>query len=155
LYGLLGQKILSYAYKNLTTMRAGTEGYQNILKEYADNAWTSTNKSTKYQRLTRADDNQNTRISDYYLMNGNFMKIRNFQIGYSLPQNLLKKIKIDNLRVYVSMEDLFTFTSYPAGLDPEIPIGNNSLFNSVLTTGIDQGHYPLPFTFTIGVNLSL
>jgi TonB-linked SusC/RagA family outer membrane protein len=155
LYGLLGQKILSYAYKNLTTMRAGTEGYQNILKEYADNAWTSTNKSTKYQRLTRADDNQNTRVSDYYLMNGNFMKIRNFQLGYSLPKNLLKKIKIDNLRVYVSMEDLFTFTSYPAGLDPEIPIGNNSIFNSVLTTGIDQGHYPLPFTLTFGLSLSL
>jgi TonB-linked SusC/RagA family outer membrane protein len=155
LYGLLGQDILSYGYKNLTTMRAGTEGYQNLLKEYADNAWTSTNKSTKYQRLTRADDNQNTRVSDYYLMNGNFMKIRNFQLGYSLPKNLLKKVKIDNLRVYVSMEDLFTFTSYPANLDPELPIGNNSMFNSVLTTGIDQGHYPLPFTLTFGLSLSL
>ncbi|MDR3350952.1 MAG: TonB-dependent receptor [Prevotellaceae bacterium] len=156
LYGLLGQDILAYGYKNLTTMRAGTEGYQNILKEYADNAWTSQNHSTKYQRLTRSDDNQNTRVSDYYLMNGNFLKIRNLQIGYSLPKDLLRKIKIDNLRVYLSMEDLFTFTNYPANLDPELPIGNNSSpFNSVLTTGIDQGHYPLPFTISFGVSISL
>jgi TonB-linked SusC/RagA family outer membrane protein len=156
LYGLLGQDILSYGYKNLTTMRGGTEGFQNILTEYADNAWTPQNGSTKYHRLTRADDNQNTRVSDYYLMNGNFLKIRNFQIGYSLPKDLLRKIKVDNLRVYIGMEDLFTFTSYPAGLDPELPIGNNAGFgSSVLTTGIDSGHYPLPFTITFGLSLSL
>ena len=157
IYGLAGQDILSYAYKNLTTMRPGTEGYQNILREYAQNAWTSENRSTKYQRLTRQDDNHNTRVSDYYLMNGDFLKIRNIQIGYSLPKNVLKTLMIDNLRVFVSAEDLFTFTSYPAKLDPELPIGNNTYENntlqSVLTTGVDQGHYPLPRSFTLGLTV--
>ena len=64
---------------------------------------------------------------------------------------------IDNLRVFVSAEDLFTFTSYPAKLDPELPIGNNTYENntlqSVLTTGVDQGHYPLPRSFTLGLTV--
>jgi TonB-linked SusC/RagA family outer membrane protein len=157
LYGLSGQDIMSYGYKNLTTMRSGTEGYQNILKEYADNAWTPENRSAKYQRLTRQDDNHNTRISDYYLMNGDFLKIRNIQLGYSFSKNMLKKLQIDNLRLFASVEDIYTFTSYPANLDPELPIGNNTYLNgnlqSVLTTGVDQGHYPLPVTFTFGLSV--
>jgi TonB-linked SusC/RagA family outer membrane protein len=157
MYGLTGQSILAYGYKNLTTMRAGTEGYTNVLREYAENAWTPTNHSTKYQRLSRQDDNHNTRVSDYYLMNGNFLKIRNVQIGYNLPKNLLKSIQVDNARIFASVEDIYTFTSYPANLDPELPIGNNTYINnvyqSVLTTGVDQGHYPLPMTFTVGINI--
>jgi hypothetical protein len=153
LYGVGGQTILSYAYKNLTTMRAGTEGYQNILREYAENAWTPENKSTELYRLTRNDDNHNTRVSDLYLKNGDFLKIRNLQIGYTLPKSLIRPLLIDNLRLFVSGEDLFTFSGYVDNLDPELPIGNNSPYNSVLTTGIDQGHYPLPRTFTFGLNV--
>ncbi|MDR1920009.1 MAG: TonB-dependent receptor, partial [Tannerellaceae bacterium] len=153
LYGVAGQDILSYAYKNLTTMRAGTEGYQNILKDYASNAWTEANHSNTHQRLTRVDDNQNTRVSDAYLKNGNFLKIRNLQVGYTLPKSLLQSVLIDNLRVFASVEDIYTFSNYVDNLDPELPIGNNSMYSSVLTTGIDQGHYPLPVTFTFGLNL--
>ena len=157
LYGLSGQDIMSYGYKNLTTMRSGTEGYQNILKEYAENAWTPENRSTKYHRLTRQDDNHNTRVSDYFLMNGDFLKVRNIQLGYSFSKNILKKLQIDNLRLFASVEDIYTFTSYPANLDPELPIGNNTYQNgnlqSVLTTGVDQGHYPLPVTFTFGLSV--
>jgi TonB-linked SusC/RagA family outer membrane protein len=153
LYGVQGQKILSYVYKNLTTMRNGTEGYSNILREYAENAWTPENHSTEYIRLTRSDDNQNTRVSDAYLKNGDFLKIRNLQIGYTLPKNLLRAVLIDNARVFVSAEDIFTFSNYVANLDPELPIGNNSFYNSVLNTGVDRGHYPLPRTFTVGVNI--
>jgi TonB-linked SusC/RagA family outer membrane protein len=157
LYGVAGQTILSYAYKNLTTMRSGTEGYTNILKEYAENAWTPENHSTTDQRLTRNDDNHNTQVSDVYLMNGDFLKIRNLQIGYTLPKSLLRSVLIDNARVFASAEDIFTFTSYPGNLDPELPIGNNSDFNgytdSVLNTGVDRGHYPLPRAFTFGLTL--
>ncbi|MDR1356336.1 MAG: TonB-dependent receptor [Tannerellaceae bacterium] len=153
LYGVAGQKILSYAYRGLTTMRGGTEGYQNILTEYAQNAWTPENHSTTSQRLTRNDDNHNTQVSDAYLKNGDFLKIRNLQIGYTLPKNLLRSVLIDNARVFVSAEDLFTFSNYVADLDPELPIGNNSIYNSVLNTGVDRGHYPLPRTFTIGLNI--
>jgi TonB-linked SusC/RagA family outer membrane protein len=157
LYGVLGQSVLSYAYKNLTTMRSGTEGYTNVLREYAENAWTLENKSTKYQRLTRNDDNHNTQVSDYYLLNADFLKIRNLQIGYTIPKNLLRSVLVDNMRVFVSAEDIFTFTGYVANLDPELPIGNNSQFNgandSVLRTGVDRGHYPLPKAFTFGLTL--
>ncbi|MDR2809002.1 MAG: TonB-dependent receptor [Tannerellaceae bacterium] len=153
LYGVAGQKVLSYVYKNLTTMRNGTEGYSNILREYAENAWTPENRSTEHIRLTRSDDNHNTQVSDAYLKNGDFLKIRNLQIGYTLPKNLLRTVLIDNARVFVSAEDLFTFSSYVANLDPELPIGNNSPNNSVLNTGVDRGHYPLPRTFTVGLSV--
>ncbi|MDR3219284.1 MAG: TonB-dependent receptor [Dysgonamonadaceae bacterium] len=152
LHGVLGQDIMSYAYKNLTTMRSGTEGYNNILTEFYDNAWRENAKSNTYWRLTRADDNQNTRISDLFIKNGNYLKLRNIQIGYTLPRDLVKKISVDNVRVFISADELLTISSYVKGLDPEIK--TDVTFNGVTnatTNGIDQGRYPLPRTFTFGL----
>jgi hypothetical protein len=149
MYGAYGQKLLSYAYKNLTTMRAGTEGYQNILKEYAENSWTPDNPNAKYHRLTRVDDNRNTRVSDLYLFNGDYLKIRSLQVGYALPINFVKSLNLDNVRLSVAAEDLYTFTKYPAHFDPEYTQG----FGGVLTNGIDEGRYPLPRTFTFALTI--
>lgn len=152
MHGVLGQDIMSYAYKNLTTMRSGTEGYNNILTEFYDNAWRENAKSNTYWRLTRADDNQSTRVSDLFIKNGNYLKLSNVQIGYTLPRELIKKVLIDNVRIFVSAEELLTLSSYVKGLDPEIKTDVTFLGTTTATTnGIDQGRYPLPRTFTFGL----
>lgn len=73
--------------------------------------------------------------SDLMVFDGSFVRIRQLQLGYTLPKTLLSKMKIRNARVYVSLDDYFTFTKYP-GVNPEVGSGNG--------IGIDRGTYPLP-----------
>lgn len=145
-YGVVGQKILSYAYKNLTSMYIADGGYRNVLKEYADKAWTADNKSDTYPRLTKQDANHNGQVSDAFLKNGDFFKIQNLQIGYTFPAQLIKPLKMDNLRLFASVENLFTFTGYEAG-DPEVGT------SQVLQTGFDGGRYPFPRTYVFGLTV--
>jgi hypothetical protein len=81
------------------------------------------------------------------IFNGSFTKIRQLQLGYTLPRNLLDKVKIKNARVYVSLDDFFTFTKYP-GVDPE---GGSNGGNSI---GIDRGGYPIPRKAVAGVSFT-
>jgi outer membrane receptor protein involved in Fe transport len=77
---------------------------------------------------------------------GSFLRLRNIQLGYTFPKNWTKKIIIENLRVYLSAENLFTLTAYP-GFDPEIASGGTSL-------GVDRGVYPQPRIFSMGANVT-
>ena len=79
-------------------------------------------------------------------MDASYMKIKQIQLGYNLPHNLLKKIFIDQLRIYASMDDWFTFTKYP-GFDPEI-IGQGA------SMGVDKGNYPTSKKVVFGVNIT-
>lgn len=146
MYGVLGQDILSYSYASLTTVKNPTDGYQNALADYMMNAWTENNHSTQYPLLTRKDANHNTRVSDAFIKNGNFLRISNIQVGYTFPKEWTKCLKIQDLRVYVSLENLATITGYKCG-DPEV--GDNS----VLKTGFDGGHYPFPRTYAFGLSV--
>lgn len=145
LYGVVGQKILSYSYRNLTNIGTPDGGYHSILKEYASNAWSGTGSTSIYPRLTRQDPNHNSQVSDAYIRNGDFLKIQNLQIGYTFSQELIRRFKLESFRVFASVENLCTFTSYKAG-DPEV--GSNK----VLQTGFDQGRYPFPRTYTFGLS---
>lgn len=146
LYGVMGQDILSYAYKNLTNMYIADGGYRNVLADCISNAWTDENHSNKYPRLTKTDANHNGQVSDAYLKKGDFLKIQNIQIGYMFPGNWLKPLRIESARAFVGVENLFTISGYEAG-DPEI--GNSN----VLQTGFDGGRYPFPRTFSFGLNV--
>ena len=146
-YGVLGQEILSYAYKNLTSMYIADGGYRNILYECAKNAWSTNNPDGTYPRLTKQDANHNGQVSDAYLKNGDFLKIQNLQIGYTFPKYKIQGLKMDHLRLYASVENLFTITGYNAG-DPEIGT------SKVLQTGFDGGRYPFPRTFVVGLNVN-
>jgi hypothetical protein len=148
LYGIAGQKILSYSYKNLTTMMITTIGYRNILKDAADKAWTPENHSN-YPRLTKADPNHNVRVSDAYLLNGDFLRIQNLQIGYTFSKEMIRPLRLESVRLFASIENLFTITGYKAG-DPEIG-GNLTSNNGVLQTGLDAGRYPFPRTYAFGL----
>ncbi len=110
--------------------------------------WTPENPSDEYPRLVSNDVNNNQRPSDFYLEDASFLRLKNLQIGYNLPKNLLEKAKIKAIRVYFSANNLFTVTGYK-GFDPDI--GSNGW---ILDTGIDKGYYPANKTLGGGLKIS-
>ncbi len=107
--------------------------------------WTGPGTSNKLPRLA-AGDTKNWVISDIYVQDGSYMRVKNVSLGYTLPRQLTRKVNINRLRFYVMAENLFTFTKY-WGFDPEIGSGSTSM-------GVDYGVYPQARTWTVGVNLS-
>lgn len=107
--------------------------------------WTGEGTSDKYPRFILGD-NTNWVSSDLYVCDGSYLRLKNIQLGYTLPQRLTNKAAISSLRFYVAAENLFTFTKYH-GFDPEISSGGTSL-------GIDRGVYPQAKTISVGANLS-
>jgi hypothetical protein len=109
--------------------------------------WTPENPSNTTPRYTWIDVNNNYRVSDLYIEDGSFVKVKNLQLGYNLPEIALTRIKSRNMRFYVSVENLFTFTKY-TGADPEI--GAMSSFD----IGIDRGIYPQARTIRFGTTMT-
>ena len=109
--------------------------------------WTGEGTSNSEPRYTWIDQNNNYRVSDLYIEDGSFLRLKNIQLGYALPENLLKRIKAETWRFYISAENLWTITKY-TGADPEI--GALSSFD----IGIDRGIYPQAVTFRLGTTIS-
>ncbi|MDO5035377.1 MAG: TonB-dependent receptor [Porphyromonas sp.] len=107
--------------------------------------WTGPGTSNKYPIL-RLNDDLNWQVSDLYVCDGSYLRLKNIQLGYTLPKEITEKALINRLRMYVMAENLFTWTKY-WGFDPEISSGGTSL-------GIDRGIYPQARTFTVGLNLT-
>lgn len=115
-------------------------------------AWTPENPNTNVPRAVNGDPNQNSRTSDRFIEDGSYMRIKNFNLGYSLPSNVLSSFaggSITKLRIYFAAQNLLTFTKY-TGYDPEIGRRNS---NAYLTTGIDYGQFPQARTITGGIQL--
>ncbi len=146
MYGVAGMDINSYASMKMTNLFKTAGGIQNTLEEYINGAWTTSNPDASMPRMTVVDRNSNKRASDYYVKNGNFLKLANIQIGYTLPKSVLSPIRMESARVYFSIENLACFSSYNKYGDPEV--GNSN----VLYTGFDGGRYPYPRTYMLGVN---
>lgn len=106
------------------------------------------NPEATLPRAATNDVNRNNRMSDRFIEDGSYVRLSNISLGYSFPKNLVKKMKIEKLRVYASAQNLFTITGY-SGYDPEI----GSYNQSALMQNIDMGHYPSPRMFTFGINL--
>ena len=117
---------------------------ESNLPAYMLNRWTGEGTSNKIPRFVRGDS-VNWQISDLYVQDGSYMRLKNIQLGYTLPQKWTQKIFISSLRFFVGAENLLTLTSY-RGFDPEISSGGTSL-------GVDYGVYPQARTFLCGVNL--
>ncbi|WP_372745652.1 SusC/RagA family TonB-linked outer membrane protein [Lutibacter sp.] len=106
--------------------------------------WTGEGTSNDYPRLTNSDPNGNFgKFSDFYLEDGDFIRFKTIQLGYTLPSEIVQKIGASKLRLYVTGENLFTITNY-SGYDPEIG-------GSVM--GIDRGYYPQAQSFMMGLNV--
>lgn len=110
------------------------------------NAWTPGNANSAVFRLSNDDLNQNLRVSDYFLEDASFVRLRNLQLGYTFPQKLISKVALSKLRVYAGAFNLLTFTKYQ-GFDPDL--SNNGIFSR----GVDRGFYPLSKSFIAGINV--
>lgn len=100
-------------------------------------------------RFSNLDSNGNQRMSDRWIEDGSYLRIQNLSLTYNLPEKLLRKIFLQNVRVYCNVQNVYTFTKY-SGYDPEIGAFNQSS----LLQNIDRGRYPTPRTYTFGINLS-
>ena len=135
--GVAGADIFDATYR--TDVTAGN------YPTYMLGRWTGEGTSNKYPIL-RAGDNTNWQVSDLYICDGSYLRLKNISLGYTLPQKISRKAFIERLRVFVMAENLVTWTKY-WGFDPEISSGGTSL-------GIDKGVYPQARTYTIGVNVA-
>jgi outer membrane protein OmpA-like peptidoglycan-associated protein len=147
LYGVLGQDILSYSAMKLSSMvQLDDQCIPNILKDSYNDAFR--NGAGSLPRLTVLDPNRNARVSDLWVKKGDFLRISNIQIGYTLPQRLSHRLAIEKARIYIGVSNLLTISGYNKYGDPEVGTG------SVLYTGLDTGRYPMPRTFMAGVNVT-
>lgn len=148
--GSFGNDILNYSKNVLENIGFDKSvGFTNISTNYYQNRWHGEGTSNTMARATVDDFNQNGRVSDYFVEDGSFIRLKNIQIGYTLPQHITNNLRIKRARIYISGQNLLTFTGY-SGLDPEI----GSLGNEITTTGIDVGSYPLPKIILCGVNVT-
>ena len=156
-YGLT----LNASYKNFdfTVFGTGSQGNDvfncltridrprgNKLAIFYNDRWTTTNKTASKPR-PNANGEDKYWISSDAVMDGSFFKVKQIQLGYSLPKSLCKKAYMNSLRVFSSLEDAFVFTSYP-GFDPEASAGSTTLL------GVDKGAYPNSMKVLFGINVT-
>jgi len=127
----------------------GGVGWYNAPKDILTKFWNgagSTNKNFGIDTNSR----MNRDMSDWYVEDGSYLRLKNLQLGYTIPAALTKKLTINNLRVYFAVQNLFTITGY-SGLDPEI----GEYQNNPQYRGIDMGYYPQARTFMFGISMKL
>lgn len=129
----------------LLDFESGT-GYMNARSDYLSRAWSGEGSTDRYHRISARQEG-NLLVSDYFLEDGSYARIKNIQLGYDFCNRIIKKNKIiSQCRLYLSAQNLFTFTNY-SGLDPEIGSSNATV------NGIDSGFYPQARVWTVGLNL--
>lgn len=125
------------------------EKLQNRLQGFYDNRWTADNKSAFRPSAFYQTEDPLYAQSDQLIFDASFFKIKQIQLGYSVPQKYIKNFWISELKIYATMDNYFTFTKYP-GLDPESRSSTDAS-----TMAIDYGGYPIPKSITFGLNITL
>jgi TonB-dependent starch-binding outer membrane protein SusC len=143
LYGSYGAKIFNYSRRQTEAM---SNQFNNQLVSVVDR-YTNVNTNTNIPRYNQWHQN-NIRISDRYVEDGSYLRIQNISLSYNLPKKITTKAKVASAKFYLSAQNLFTFTNY-TGYDPEI----GAINSSVTLMNIDNGHYPVPRSVTIGANI--
>jgi len=142
--GVSGNEVYNLLRRDL----AGTGAWVNQSTDIIDR-WTADNQDGSEPRANGNDPNANRRVSSRFVEDGSFLRIQNAALGYTMPRNSLKRLGISNLRVYVSGQNLFTWTKY-SGYDPEI----GSFNQNPLINGVDNGRFPVARSITFGLNLN-
>lgn len=130
----------------------------NKFRTLIDNTYTPDNPNAEFPRFIAGDPNNNLRAdSDRWIRDGSYVRLKNLQLGYNVPADISSRARIQRLRVYVSAANLFTWTGYNDGFDPEIGSARfiEGRPNSVLEIGVDRGVYPQSRTFLFGVNIGI
>ena len=135
--GVAGNKIFNANNIDLTGMSAAYNQTTDVLSR-----WTAEGTSNSMPRAVFGDPNQNTRVSDRYVEDGSYIRLKTLSLSYNFPKNWLKALTIQNARLTLSCENVFTITKY-SGFDPEVDIN-----------GIDLSRYPISRTFNLGINFN-
>lgn len=143
-YGNFGVKRYNYMKRQLQRM----DKVFNYGKD-ALNAWTPENPNTDIPRAVVGDPNGNIQTSDRFVENGDFLRLNNLQIGYNMPSRICKSLHINNLRIYLAANRLFTITGYK-GYDPATGATSNG-DSGTTYMGIDDALYPLSRSYMIGL----
>ena len=143
LQGVYGDQIFNWTRKYTEAL---SSAYINQLVTVMDR-FTPNNPNASMPRYNQWTNN-NTRTSDRYVENGSYLRVQNISLGYNLPLKWIGKVKMTSARLYLSAQNLHTFTSY-SGYDPEIGAFNKS----ALSANVDNGHYPNPRSITLGANI--
>lgn len=123
------------------------------------NRWTTSNPSSTQPRAVTGDPNGNTRVSDRYVEDGSYMRLKNLSLGYSFSNSMLETISngvLSKFRIYVSAQNIFTITDY-SGYDPELAPASGAISTTGDTNsemGIDRGQYPQPKSFIFGLQVT-
>jgi hypothetical protein len=125
----------------------------NITERVAKNNWHGEGTSNTFPRLSWNGATNNKRPSTRFLEDGSYLSLKNIQLGYKLDQRLLSRLHVSSLRIFISIQNLLTFTKY-TGLDPEMYTNSNSLGDGARAVGIDWGTYPSARTATLGLNIN-
>ncbi|MCU0451651.1 MAG: TonB-dependent receptor, partial [Bernardetiaceae bacterium] len=143
--GMFGQKIFNQ------TFSINNSGVQNQLQEVFEGRFVSPEQpgNGRYGRSIRGGRNNNVVLSDAFIFDGSFLRVRNVTLAYNLPATLTNRWKMNTVRVYTTATNLFTFTNYN-GFDPEV----SGSGDDVRAAGLDFGTYPQARTFTLGVSAS-
>lgn len=137
LQGIAGNKIYNANNIDNTGMAAAYNQTTDVLKR-----WQGEGTSNSMPRSVFGDPNQNTRVSDRFVENGSYLRLKNITLSYTFPKQWLQKAQIENARLSLSCENVATITGY-SGFDPEVGIN-----------GIDQNRYPISRTFSLGLNFN-
>ena len=138
--GTAGNEIFNLYYQADLNLR-------NSLRWFYDNAWTPENKNAKMPSCISVANDWNFWSSSAAMFDGSYFKIKQIQLGYTVPTNILQKVFLKGLRVFVSIDDMICFNHYP-GCDPES--ATNSSSNAM---GLDNGGYPVTSKIITGVNI--
>jgi TonB-linked SusC/RagA family outer membrane protein len=151
LIGSLGNDVVN---ANKGWWYSGSYNY-NKIAGLEDLAWHGAGTSNSVPRITANDNNQNlTRFSNFYVEDGSYARLRNLQVGYTFRKEMMSALHMASLRLYVSGQNLFTFTKY-SGVDPEIGYGRSYTDgSSALNRGVDLGNYPTMRTYLVGANIA-
>ncbi len=124
----------------------------NLTTRVYDDRWTGPGTSNTQPRVSWSGSTNNKKPSTRFLFDGSYLRLKNLNLGYTFSKNVTGKIHARTIKVYVSAQNLLTFTKYP-GLDPEMQTSDNSKNEGDLAVGIDWGTYPSARIFNIGLNI--
>ncbi len=139
-----GNEMLSYTLMELNLL----SGINNATTD-ALNRWSPTNTNTD---VPKAQAGRTRRVSTRWIQDGSYIRMKNVSLGYNVPKSALEKLKITKLRVYVSAQNVLTFTKYK-GFDPEVNYSSDGNTNSNRNLGLDYGSYPNAKSYTVGLNV--
>jgi TonB-linked SusC/RagA family outer membrane protein len=146
----------AYGNKIYVQINQDIEGFYRgftVTQRYFDERWTGEGTSDTQPRASWTSKSNNARPSSRFLEDGSYLRLKNMQIGYTLPSEKLKTKGLSQIRLYLSGTNLFTLTRYP-GLDPEMTVSNNSQSEGDRAGGIDWGTYPSATTLMFGIDIT-